>query len=406
MEQFVIDQISLGLRKIPTSFAKTFFMGKTSPEVLAVKAKAGGFVKGVCHPNENYEQIKAAGIGWIRIDIPFPFGEDGNLAEGYLAFKERCTGYKKNGVKVMAVTPYPRSFIDNGVDVRTDEKRLAEIAVFMINDLRDCIDGLQITNEMGLPHFTLPLTLDEAVRFIGVQAKAMYPVRGNIVIGYNSAGPQPDLHVKMKKYAAYYDYVGIDIYLGCFANVPGYFWVFGALLRYLWGLTAKPVFLQEFGYISGGAAKSKEEKIGILRRYGVESEKQAYENIEAFVSKLPERMCNHVRHVSPNPEHQGDFIFKSDFVNHLYCELPKITKIPGCPHTPEGQANFYKKLLPKLEKYDFLCGAFIYCYSDSKECYICSQSDCPTETRWGLVTVDGKEKPSYCAVRDAWKKSE
>ena len=64
----------------------------------------------------------------------------------------------------------------------------------MINDLRAFIDAVQITNEMGIPHFTLPLTQQEAARFIGINAEAMNDVKQNILVGYNSAGPQADDH--------------------------------------------------------------------------------------------------------------------------------------------------------------------------------------------------------------------
>ena len=76
----------------------------------------------------------------------------------------------------------------------------------------------------------------------------------------------------------------------------------------------------------------------------------------------------------------------------------------NCPHTPEGQADFYSAVLPRLAAQPFLLGAFIYAWKDSERCYACGQDDCPTETRWGLVDRQHREKPSYYAVRDALKK--
>lgn len=46
---------------------------------------------------------------------------------------------------------------------------------------------------MGLPHFTMPLNLDEAVRFIGIQLEALNDIKGSVVTGYNSAGLHIDL---------------------------------------------------------------------------------------------------------------------------------------------------------------------------------------------------------------------
>ena len=402
MEKYVIDQIKYGLKYLPKCLVRSYFEPASSAETEAFRKKAGGFICGVCHPNENYAQLKRGNIEWIRIDIPFPYDKNGSVRKSYEDFKDRCRGYKDRGFKVMAVTPYPCDYIEAGVDPREDEQGVREIAVFLLNDLRGFIDAVQITNEMGIPHFTLPLTQEEAARFIGINAEAMYGVKQDVLVGYNSAGPQVDLHLMLKPYHKYCDYVGIDIYIGCFANVGGFMYFFEALVRYLWNLTGKPVVIQEFGYISGGAPKTKEEKRAILRQYGVGSIKEAYDKIETFVDNLNDRMKEHIRHVSPDVSHQGDFIFKSDYANHLFKELPGTTLIPGYPHTPEGQGRFFRDLIPRMYDLPFVGGLIVYCYSDSERCYMCGQSDCPTETRWGLVDVDGNEKPSYYAVRKAF----
>ena len=59
------------------------------------------------------------------------------------------------------------------------------------------------------------------------------------------------------------------------------------------------------------------------------------------------------------------------------------------------------RIFKRLYKRKCLIGAIVYCWQDSGACYVCGQTDCPTETRWGLVDMDGKPKPSYYAVRDA-----
>jgi len=82
--------------------------------------------------------------------------------------------------------------------------------------------------------------------------------------------------------------------------------------------------------------------------------------------------------------------------------MPVNVVIPAYPHTPEGQADFYRDLLPRLMRKPYLLGAFIYRTTDSERCYVCGQSDCPIETHWGLLTVDGKKKPAYNAVREVW----
>ena len=57
-------------------------------EIETTIEKAGGFIKGVCHADPDYDLIKGANIGWFRDDIPFPYDKDGNLSPGYIAWKE------------------------------------------------------------------------------------------------------------------------------------------------------------------------------------------------------------------------------------------------------------------------------------------------------------------------------
>ena len=78
MEQFVLDQIRYGLKYIPKNIAKSFFVKKRNEETEAIRKK--GFIRGVCHPRENYQLLKDANIEWIRIDICFPFDKDGGVS--------------------------------------------------------------------------------------------------------------------------------------------------------------------------------------------------------------------------------------------------------------------------------------------------------------------------------------
>ncbi len=404
MEQFVKDQITAGLKHLPGNLLKSYFIRSSSAETKRFREKTG-FIRGVCHPTDDYAQIKSANIGWIRIDIPFPYEADGSISRHYEAFKERCRRFQENGIRVMAVTPYPKDYIDYGADIRTADgaEKVKEIGKFLITDMQGVVSGFQITNEMGIPRFTIPLTLKEAARFIAVNLEAMYPLKKDIVIGYNSAGPEAGLHAELLPFVKFCDYVGVDIYMGCFFNIPGLMWVFEGLCRYLYAMTGKPVLIQEFGYLSGGAPKTRAEKKEILARYGAKSERAARKNIEGFLDNMPAHFADHVKYVCENdPSRYFGFLFKSDMVNHLYCELPRLTKIPGYPHTPDGQARFFEDLISRLYDLGFVCGCNIYCYKDPDRCYYCGQKECPTETRWGLVDADGNEKPSYKAVRNVF----
>lgn len=403
MDDFLKDQIINSIKYIPSNIVKSYFK-KDNGESAAIRKKLG-FIRGVCHPTENFKQLTDANVNWVRTDIPYPFDENGALRKEYIAFKEKCRRFRDNSINVMAVTGVPAQYINYGADVRTDdgEARLREVSRFIIEDVQGLVSGLQISNEMGMPRFTVPLSMSEAVKFIGVQLQEMYPLRKDIIIGYNSAGPQVDLHYGLKPYHKYCDYVGLDMYLGCFFSLPGFMWIFDVMARYLWAFTDKPILMQEFGYISAGKPKTKAEKKAILKSYGFNSEKEAKQDIARFVDNLPEHFSDHVKYVCEhNEELYKDFMFSGDMTNHLYLELPAVTVIPGYPHTPEGQAKFFKKVLPMFHNLDFICGAIVFSYTDFEKCAYCGQSECPTETRWGLVDVNGKPKPSYYAVQEAY----
>lgn len=400
MEEFVKNQIVYGLKYVPVQWLRSYFIPRESEETRTLRRR--GFLCGVCHPNETFDLLKESGIEWVRFDVPFPLTPEGEEKPGYTAFKERCRSYAVRGFSVMAVTPFPSAFLANGIDPRTPEgeERVRQTADFLVKDLQGLVGGFQISNEMGLPKFTLPLTLDEAARFIGIQAKVMYPQRGSLLIGYNSGGPEAKLHALMRPYHRYCDYVGIDIYLGCFAGLPGLMGIFEALLRYLWALTGKPVILQEFGYIGGGSPKTKAQRRELLRGYGIEKEKDARPIIEEFVERLPKTLQYFIRHDGGNdPSRYFDLLFHSDYRQHFYREMPRLTQIPGYPHTPEGQAKFYDDLIGRLYRLPFVAGAMVYCWSDAEVCGYCGQADCPVETRWGLVDCENRPKPSFYAVK-------
>lgn len=406
MDKFLKDQIINCIKYLPSNIIKSYFISTSSEETKTFREKTG-FIRGVTTAGEHYELLTGANIEWVRESLPAPFNKDGSINERYTEFKNRCKTYAEHGIKVMGITPLPNEYLNCGIDIREvdGEEKLREVSRFIMEDVRDIVGGLQIANELGMPRFMIPYNMDECIKFLGIQMEEMYPLRGDAVIGYNSAGPQVDLHLGMKPYLKYCDYVGMDMYLGCFFSLPGFTWLFDVMVRYLWAFTGKPILMQEFGYIGGGKPKTKKEKEAILKSYGFNSEKEAKKDIMAFVDALPEHFRNHVKFVCGDDKKvTTDFMFSGDMTNHLYKQLPRITVIPGMPHTPEGQAKFFTNVIERLYKLDFMCGTIIYCFTDFSHCGYCGQSDCPTETLWGLIDLNKKPKPSYYAVKDIFGK--
>lgn len=394
---------------LSSAFGVTGFTANTWAETTKIFQKTGGFMSGVCHPEPDYDAILGANIGWIREDIPFPFDENGELSPYYLWVKNEMAEYAAKGIRVLAITPYPYTYLENGLDIRRaeDVPRIQAVARFYVNDLKGIVGAIQVCNEMGVDRFTKPLTMKEAAKFIGVQLQAMYPIRGDVLIGYNFGGPGLiKLPFRMTRYNAFTDFVGLDLYFGSFENVIKTINAYPAVMRLYHIVTRKPVLLTEFGYIGCGEPKSDEEKRAILEQYGVHSEKEAAADVDAFIARLPETLRKDIEIscAGMTDAEKAKALFKGEFANHIYRELPKGFGLLGYPHTSAGQAKFYADLIPRLRSMPFCIGAFIYMWDDAEYCYVCGQPDCPVETGWGIIDGQGQPKDAYYAVREAFAK--
>ncbi len=379
---------------------------KYESDVKAALEKSGGVIKGICHADPDYDLLHEAGIEWTRKDVPFLYDSEGNISQSYLNWKAEMKAYADNGIKIFCVTPYPYKFINYGLDPREPENREAiqKIAEYYVKDLEGIVGAFQVTNEMGIDRFTYPLTIDEAAEFIGMQLEVMYPLcqERNILVGYNIA--DVTLPFKLLKWNDYLDYVGLDLYLGCFEDVIHEIDTYTALAGLVHHVTGKPIIYCEFGYIGYGEPKTESEKVEILKKYGYNSEAEATADMDNFIQKLPEDMKEEILEIYPDytAEQYADVIFRGEYMNHFYTSLPDGYYLDGYSHTPEGQAKFFADLIPKLLSKDYIIGTIIYMWSDSDSCYVCGQSDCPVETGWGLVDGQGNPKPSFYAVKEAF----
>ena len=423
-----VDLSRQDFKQIPDSIAyapwyaiSAFFRDqRATPEVNEVKAKLGGFARGICHAGNDYGRLLENNIEWERLDCPMPYDSAGIPNTGYANYRQNLINRQAAGLKSMIVTPFPKDFIAAGMDPRTSEgeAKVVETIKFIFNDLKPYIGAVQISNEIGVPNFQRPLTNEEGVRFLAVQLEALDPIKGNIPVGYNTAGPQFDINSKMKPYLKYVDFYGMDIYLGCHIGLGSFnfimgMYVFDIITLLMWGYLGKPIIVTEFGYLSAGVPKTQAEKDAMLRdRYGYASEAAmiaaAKADPEAFLQDMKTKnptMESFIRNFNePDLSRVSSFLTSLECVTHLYCELPADYVIPGFPHTPQGEADFYADLLPRFAKHPYVLGTFVYAWKDSDHCYLCGQHDCPSETGWGLVDWEGNPKPALAAVKEAYGK--
>jgi len=389
--------------------AASFFRPGCPPAVKEFRNTLGGFCSGVCHPlDDRLEDLRELHVKWVRFDITVrPLDDAGQETAGYIAFKKRAALYRDAGFQVMAITPYPASYSAAPYDPAAPEfrERLIADIRYLAKDLQGLVAAFQISNEHQVPHFRFPLTEKQSMDFIGIQLEALETVKGNIKVGFNLQDFSMFSYLqKMKPYLRFCDYIGLDLYLGCFESMTKNLSLYDLVTRCLWNFTGKPVWVAEFGYIGAGSAKTEAEKREILRAYGVGSEAEARVQIRAFLDRLPDGLRGHIL---KRAEHGTDEdlawqLFSTDQRNHLYREIPADVRLRRYDHTPEDQARFMTDTVRRLRKLPFVCGAMVYCYSDTPYCHHCGMADCPIETSWGLVDVNGKRKPAWYAVRDAF----
>jgi len=441
--------------KVIESALVSFSRFDSNKAVKEFKETMGGVATGVCHPKNdayNVSLLKEANIGWVRFDIPSetPYlidehgkailDENGNyqLTNSYKAYKDRCKIFTDAGYKVMGITPYVDDMLaevgqlevfEVGGEFNDDFKAfIKEVSKFYANDLQGYVSCFQISNELTIDKWQGALTTEQVCYYQGeLQMKSMFEItsKAGIPIGFNVCGYTLYDYPKYMcdTYGDYFDYIALDLYLGCFEGSYKTTLIYDLLLRHFFNISNKPVMLNEFGYISTGTPKNEEERAAyLLATFGEQfsTEEKIRNNIVAFLDKFDEvseepngsPMTKEARRIikanggEDNLEALkacADYVLGSEQIAHLYKALPDGYYLSNYEHTAEGQADFYEDTIKRLSKLDFMCGFFVYCYADSDECYQCGQNGCPVETGWGLVTIsaDGTvtKKPSYYAIQ-------
>jgi hypothetical protein len=367
--------------------------------------KKTGFMAGICHASFEKDVWADLGLNYVRLDIPMPFNSLATfdtLSESFIAYRNTAVANKEKGVKTMVITPYPYTFLAYGIDPRTPEGReiVKRTNAKIAEEMKGIAEVYQITNEMGQPAFSAPLTLSESATFLKDGIDGVRVGNEDALTGYNMAGINYELIDLMGDYNDKIDYIGLDLYIGSFGI--GTIDMFILECRKLALEVKKPVILAEFGFMGKGDHKSKADKAKFLKEnYGYDSEASAIADYHNFLPMINPVLFATMKNVFGDDKRVAEEVFIGGYSDHFY-ETIGSNFLLGYPHTPEGQAKFYKDLLPKIFKEKCIVGAFIYNSHDSNTCYTCGGHNCPIETSWGLFDVNGNPKPSYYAVKEAY----
>ena len=367
---------------------------------MVVLDKTNAFIKGVCHPGKRLDLIKQAGMEWVRMDVPFPYeaGKPGVLSQRYAGFRERIKTISENGLHAMCITPYPGAFVQYGADPASDSWLgvVKDVCGFMASDLAQFNVAWQITNEMYVFHFRVPLTPDQTIPFLAAGLEGVREAAPGAILGHNSvtaAGSEYDLNVLagLKQYELYMDYIGLDTYKGTWANGEPDDIV--SDINKTYELTGMPVLVQEFGFASAGEIFTESDVLEYIKSRGYGSIEEIFESPMDFLNRIPYYIAARIME-SPKADWGVNAVHS---MPHILKKWPGSSKIYR--HTPEGQAEFYNNLLGKMINNKNICGAMIYCWRDDAVCFGCRNADCPCETAWGLMYNDESPKPAYNVVK-------
>jgi len=223
------------------------------------------------------------------------------------------------------------------------------MCAYLADDLRGLVQAWQIGNEMDWHQFAGPLNPRQACDYILAGARGLKASDPSLLVGHNPTGGPKSYFFYGRLFADdLLDYCGIDRYYGSWQ--PGGPQDWNAQIEELYELTQKPVLINEWGFASAGGVMTDED-----RRAGT-----------------------------------------------ITCKCHRWPHTWGPGHTPEGQADFIRRAFDAFTaQKDKMLGQLYFRWADQPTCWQCGKPDCPAETAWGLVDLEGRPKPSYHAYKES-----
>ncbi len=326
----------------------------------------------IASANDEPQLLREAGIEWVRHGVPFPFTErvGGEVSDSYPRARAGIEKLVEGGFQVLGVTPGLGAGLmrpDQSGRLKSqwhdrlpawcrplgsDEfyRIYEETCRWLAEDLRGLVAAWQIGNELDWRQFRGPLDLRQVGELILRAGRALKETDPSLVLGTNTGGTERAYYLYGRLFAEAdgpLDYCGVDHYYGTWQRGAPEDWA--DEIAEIHAITQKPVLINEWGFASAGEGITEEE-----RRSG-----------------------------------------------RPVCELKKWRFTWGPGHTPEGQAEFIRRAFDAFcEQRDALLGIFYFRWRDTETCWQCGEPDCPAETAWGVVDVEGRPKPSFDALKD------
>lgn len=197
-----------------------------------------GFCKGVCHPlDEKIDELQEANVEWVRFDVGGQtLDKKGQETQGYVEFKKR---YRDVEYRILVMSPFPYRNMQRHPLIRSIQSITSRSQQIPAIWHRICrvISIFQIVNEMLVEHFRFLLSTEQSYVCLGIQLEALQKVKGSIKTGFIFQSFTMVLYLRrIKPYFAYCDYIGLDLYIGCFESLLKDICFYDFIIRFIWGI--------------------------------------------------------------------------------------------------------------------------------------------------------------------------
>lgn len=317
---------------------------------------------------ESLATLKASGITFVKVHVPYPFDYSGQVATSYLTAKRIVKIIKNSGLEPVCQSFTPggnaynsatgrvewMSYLPGVFEDYDDEyfyKMLTQATEYMGKDLAKYASCWIISNEPNLTTFTGPMTDSQIVNYINTCAEGVKKGNPNAYCGVNMFGAADPNKAKTLISMLYgkdskLDYLGLDSYFGTLVEGGAESW--DKYIDTYYDLAKVPIMITEFSYSSYvyDPAQRADDSQGLQYNQPVCRDKK--------------------------------FLFEWK----------------GHERNEQTQAEYAQACIDIFKNHEEVIGWTWFSNIDKDgPCYECGDTYCPMESSWGLLHSDGTPKP-------------
>jgi hypothetical protein len=314
-------------------------------------------------------------------------------------FRSQWEPFVDAGFRLQLVSPFPGDLTATPYDDPGWRNAWRAIGEDLGRSLGDLVDQWQVGNELNLWQFRAPLpTVSEAATFVEALGTGLRAAGHASTLGINTFGIDGgarelcdrlyDGNVEIDL-----DFIGLDAYFGSWVAGGPSNWT--TAVDQAWELgRGRPVAVCEIGYPSRGGVSDPSELDALLTELGYTDAASVERDRGRLLARIPPRLARSLE-VLPAASWPDDF---EDAMCHV---LQKWRySMDAGPQTAEKQAAYFRESLPILFSDPRVSDIWLFIYKDLGECWTCGVADCPLETSWGFVEMDGRPKPVVSVVAE------